>query len=231
MTSAAPDVPAFVVTGAGTWGRQMCDRLLRARAAGRLRTGRIVLVDRDPARLRDVPRDGVVRTARAEWGDWLDQELDTLGAGSQLVPWHWAPHLLSGWLRRALERAGAQVRPAGVPASVGTPFEAATAGGDRALSYATWTCPPSCIEPDLCPHTRGPRDWSLAGRLAGAERVVLPCLHLVWGVGTVPVDAVLAARDALQARLRAAVAFDVEVATASHCHGVLARMHVDRALG
>jgi hypothetical protein len=225
-----PHVPAFVITGAGPWGRQMCDRLLRARAAGRLRTERIVVVDRDARRLEETRGPDGVETVESDWGEWLDGGLDALGAGAQLVPWHWAPHLLSRWLRSHLERAGAEVTPGGVPAEVGTPFEAATASGDRALSYATWMCPPSCIEPDLCPHTRGARDWSLAGVLAAPDRVVLPCLHLVWGVGTVPVDVVVEARDRLVARLRDRPAFDVEVATASHCHGVLARMHVSRPL-
>jgi hypothetical protein len=223
-------VPRFVVTGAGEWGLSMARRLLRARDRGRLELERIVLVDRDPALASAVPADPSVTFVAAAWDDWLDGELHAFGDG-HLVPYHWAPHLLSGWLSRRLREAGARVAPAGPPAPVGTPYEAETAGGDRALSYATWPCPPSCIEPDLCPHTRGPRDWSLAGKLrdGGPERVVFPCLHLVWGVGTVPVADVLAARDRLCARLGGGEPFVAEIGTASHCHGLLARVAVTPA--
>jgi hypothetical protein len=219
-------VPRFVVTGAGEWGLSMARRLLQARDRGRLRLEHIVIVDRDPATAAAVPADPSVRFAAASWDDWLDAELDAFGDG-HLVPYHWAPHLLSGWLARRMREAGARVAAAGPPPSVGTPYEAETRAGDRALSYATWPCPPSCIEPDLCPHTRGPRDWSLAGLLRRApQRHVFPCLHLVWGVGTIPVQDVLAARDALCARVARGDAFAVEIGTASHCHGLLARLAV-----
>jgi hypothetical protein len=110
--------------------------------------------------------------------------------------------------------------------------ERATAAGDRALSYATWICPPTCIEPDLCPHTRGPKDWSLAGDLessrAGeplAGRIVFRCLHLVWGVGTVPASAILAARDKVLASLPEGERRYL-VATSSHCHALAAVVEV-----
>jgi hypothetical protein len=91
-------------------------------------------------------------------------------------------------------------------------------------------CPPLCIEPALCPHTRGPRDWSLAADLeteeeAGVGRIVLRCLHLVYGVGTIPVADILAARD----RLIAGAALGRRhwlVATSSHCHALAASLEV-----
>ena len=113
----------------------------------------------------------------------------------------------------------------------GLPFEADTAAGDRALSYAAWTCPPTCIEPSLCPHTRGARDWSLAGDLeregpAGwPDRIVLRCLHLAYGVGTMPVSDVLAARDRLLDGARAGRRRWL-VATSSHCHALAATMEL-----
>jgi hypothetical protein len=220
-------VPAFVITGAGEWGRAMCSRLLQARDHGRLDVGRIVLVDRDDSCASRLPPDPAVVFERDTWDAWLDRELVAQPAGAHLVPYHWAPHLLSGWLSRQLEADGATVSSAGVPPALGTPYESETPAGDRVLSYATWPCPPSCIEPELCPHTRGPRDWSLTGRLRSApERVSFPCLHLVWGVGTIPLQDVLAAREALRARVRRGEAFEVEVGTASHCHGLLARLRV-----
>ena len=90
------------------------------------------------------------------------------------------------WLARHARRAGAAVERGGEVPTPGVPVERRTRDGDVALSYATWLCPPTCIEPALCPHTRGPKDWSLARDLdgpAGADdRIVFRCLHLVWGV-------------------------------------------------
>lgn len=115
---------------------------------------------------------------------------------------------------------GGEVPPRGVP------YERATREGDLALSYATWICPPTCIEPVVCPKTRGPKGWSLARDLEAPrpgdpfdERIVLPCLHLVWGVGTIPVAQVRSARDRVLAGLRQGPRRYL-VATSSHCHAL-----------
>ena len=105
----------------------------------------------------------------------------------------------------------------------------ATAAGDVALSYAEWLCPPACIEPALCPHTRGPKHWSLAGELARVPRsFVFPCLHLAYGVGTIPVSSIFAVRDRVVEGLRrgeAGPAHPMWISSASHCHGLAAKVH------
>jgi hypothetical protein len=82
-------------------------------------------------------------------------------------------------------------------------------------------CPPSCIEPALCPHTRAEKSWSLAAELEAGGAFVFPCLHLVWGVGTIPVSTILDVRDRIERAARGG-ARGVEIATASHCHGLSA---------
>lgn len=219
-------VPRLVVIGGGATGAAYVRQLLQAAGAGRLSTERILVVDRDPACAAARERDPRVVLETADWSEWLDARLENLGAEDHLVPYHWAPHLLVGWLERQARGAGARVTRGGAVPPRGLPFERPTREGDRALSYAGWICPPTCIEPALCPHTRGARDWSLAADLAAAradepfaERIVFPCLHLVWGVGTVPVAAVLSARQRLLARLgRGPVRW--LVATSSHCHAL-----------
>jgi hypothetical protein len=220
-------VPTLVVIGGGPDGALYVRQLLRAAAAGRLHADRILVVDRDPACLAGAQwSDPRVAIEVAAWDDWLDARLSGLGASDHLVPYHWAPHLLVGWLARELERAGLAVRRGGGVPPRGLPFERETAQGDRALSFATWSCPPTCIEPALCPHTRGPRDWSLAQAAAATrpedpwdEAIVLPSLHLVWGVATIPVRAIHAARDRAVLRARAGRCRWL-VTTASHCHGL-----------
>jgi hypothetical protein len=195
-------------------------------AAGRLAADRIVVVDRAPACAARVHDDPRLRFDVADWSDWLDANLERCGAGDHIVPYHWAPHLFLGWLERQLARAGARTQTGGEWPARQTPYECRTPAGDRALSYATWPCPPMCIEPALCPHTRGARDWSLAADLASPRAregfdgyVVLRCLHFVYGVGTTPVAEILAARDRLRDGLRHGTRRYL-VSTSSHCHGL-----------
>ena len=205
-------------------------QLLRAVAAGKLETDRIVVVDRDPACAARGQRDRRVEFAVADWSDWLDRNLGSLDEAGQLVPYHWAPHLLVDWLRRQAERAALEAERGAALPVFEVPFERDTRDGDRALSYATWPCPPACIEPALCPHTRGPKDWSLAARLARPpvgfdDAVVFRSLHLVQGVGTIPVA------DIHQARARVLDSGRRQerrllVATASHCHGLATALTV-----
>lgn len=240
---AAPRVvraPRVVVLGGGAVGTVAVRQLLRAGAAGRLSCDSIVVVDHDPdcevgeKALEMTARGGPpVRIELASWAEWLDGQVDSLAADDQLVLHHHGPNLLFGWLQSQLARAGGRMERLGPAPSRPWPFEAATPSGDRALSYATWTCPPLCVEPALCPHTRGARDWSLAGDLgrppaAADDAVVFPSMHLVWGIGAVAVGSLLEAR----ARLRRALAGGPRtylVGTASHCHGVAALVRVAAA--
>jgi hypothetical protein len=225
------EVGTFIVIGGGTVGAGYTRQLLRARQAGRLRVSRIVVVDHDAA-CAAASFGPPVELATAEWSPWLDDHLDGFGPGDQLVPYHWAPHLLRTWLTSQLTRRGATVTAAGGLGARGLPFETTTGAGDRALSYATWLCPPTCIEPGLCPHTRGPKDWSLAADLelpAPAETfdayIVFRCLHLLYGVGTIPVRDIHAARDRLVSGLAHGRKRYV-VSTSSHCHALAAGIEV-----
>jgi hypothetical protein len=220
-----------VVLSGGPIGAASVRQLLRASAAGRLRTERVVVIDRDPRCEAAKLADKRVELAVADWTDWLLDHADEVGPGGHLVPYHWAPHVLVDWLAREVGRAQGEARRGDLVPAMGTPVDRATRDGDRALSYATWVCPPTCIEPALCPHTRGPKDWSLAGDLAGArgpdlgERLVFRCLHLVWGVGTVTMSDILAARDRV-VRGIARGRQSYLVATSSHCHALATRLEV-----
>jgi hypothetical protein len=231
-------VPGFIVIGGGQAGALYVRQLVRAVEAGRLETGRIVVVDRDPGCAASQFDDARVRLDVADWSEWLDDRLGQADPADHLVPYHWAPHLLLTWLERQAAGQGARTARRPVPAR-GLPFEADTATGDRALSYAAWVCPPTCIEPALCPHTRGAKDWSLAGDLERPraadgvdERIVFRCLHLVYGVGTIPVADILAARDRMIAGLRDGPRRHL-VATSSHCHALATVLEVvpDAAAG
>jgi hypothetical protein len=201
-------------------------------AAGALATERLFVVDREASRADALPPDPRVCFERAEWSEWLDRRLSALPGGAHLVPYHWAPHLFFEWLARQARRGGGEVRRGGLaPSPAGVPYARATGDGDRALSYATWICPPTCIEPALCPHTRGAKDWSLCRDLEAAPpgfdaAFVFRCLHLVHGVGTLPVASLLEARDRVLAGLGTGPRRYL-VATSSHCHALAATLTVE----
>ena len=211
-------VPAFVVIGGGASGAYAVRQLLRAVAAGRLSTDRVVVVDRDPRCAVSSQRDPRVTLEVADWDDWLDERLALLPVEGHVVPYHWAPHLFLNWLARQAGRAGAQATRGEAPAPPpGVPFARASKDGDLALSYATWICPATCIEPALCPHTRERKDWSLCADLEVAGGGVLEAI----------VFRCLAARD-LMLRGTASGPKRYLVATSSHCHALAATLDVRR---
>lgn len=205
-------------------------RLFKAEAAGKITFGRIVVIDRDPSCAVAGLVSERVRLQVASWSDWLQEHLSRCAAGDHLVPYHWAPHVLLDWLTADLGRHGLKVTrdsdlsaPPALP-----PILRETNAGDLAMSYAEWLCPPACIEPALCPHTRGPKSWSLATELAKARHsFVFPCLHLAYGVGTIPLASIFGARDRLVEAIRrgdVTSGTPIWVGSASHCHGLAARV-------
>ncbi|MEA3247093.1 MAG: hypothetical protein U9Q74_13145 [Gemmatimonadota bacterium] len=223
-----------VVIGGGCYGSQYVRQLVRAREAGQATWDRLVAVDHDPAcALAEAHRAGwpeAVGLDVAGWAPFLERFLGAAAAdparhaADAIVPSPLMPHLLFDWLL-----ARARTRGGGVavetPAEVaGVPWQREGRDATRYVSHATWTCPVNCIEPATCPHTRGPRDWSMPETLARAlgPDVALAALrvtHRTYGVGMVDVADVLAA-DALIAAT-AVRGGAVAVATASHCHGAV----------
>lgn len=226
-------MPAFAVVGGGESGVFYVRQLFHAAAAGRLAVEGIEVVDRDPGcAVSRLAPDARARLVVADWAAWLDTGLDALPKGAHLVPYHWAPHLLREWLERQVRRHGGEASRGGAVPAQGLPWERDLPSGDRALSYATWKCPATCIEPAFCPHTRGPKDWSLAADLASPraddpwdERIAFRALHLAYGVGTIPVAEILAARDRLVAGLGSPRRY--LVATSSHCHALAATLRIE----
>ena len=155
-------------------------------------------------------------------------------ARDAIVPSPLMPHLMYEWLlgRARARWPGRIVETGPLPQPPATPWERAAPDGTHYASFATWTCPINCIEPARCPHTRGPRDWSMpvamreyAGSLAARDTpvvgpVVLHCVHRAWGVGMFDVAEVLAG-DATIAAAGAVGPVDVLVGTMSHCHGAM----------
>ena len=109
------------------------------------------------------------------------------------------PHLMYEWLeRRARARwplAQIEMRPLDAP--TGIPWQRRGADGTQYVSFAEWVCPVNCIEPALCPATRGERTWSMPPAVLAATEearrngrnlagpVIFHCQHRAYGVGHV----------------------------------------------
>lgn len=217
-----------------------------------------MVLDRDPQCAAAALSSPRVRVEAVSWDEGLARHLAQATPGDHVVPYHWAPHVLLDWLAHDLGRHGLRLDRAPLAASVAPrtgavggldprprvaddtataealpacpPVTLTTGAGDVAMSYADFVCPVSCIEPALCPHTRGPRSWTLAGELGRVRHsYVFPCTHLAWGVGTIPVSSIFSVREQIVASRRQGdlpTGAALWISTASHCHGLAARVVV-----
>src|ERR1700722_8448548 len=227
----AVELGTIVVVGGGCYGSYYVRQLHRARDANALGWDRLVVVDRDPAGA--VATQGGAECVVADWTAFFREYLPGLGPDTRdaIVPSPLMPHLLYEWL---YDRARArwpdrrvETAPMGEDVTVDVPWQRAGVDGTRYVSYATWMCPVNCIEPAKCPHTRGPRDWTMptaVASLADAERargrpmagpVIFHCTHRAYGVGMIDCAAVVAADTIVEAAGTAGAA-RVLVGTVSH---------------
>lgn len=232
----------FIVLGGGCYGTFYGRQLLRARAASVLAVDEIVIVDRaaEPQALCELGRDPVLRFEREDWGEYLGAYLPTLdeSATDQLVTPPFTPHLAMVWildrLREERPELGWTLEP--FRRFPGTPFEAQAEGGPLVVSHADWICPVHCIEPEVCPKTRGPRFWDLdstvrtfATELEGAGQPIdqvhlFHCHHVAYGVGAYPAARIPRALGGILEGVEAIGPGDRArflVGTVSHCHGAL----------
>lgn len=158
------------------------------------------------------------------------------GSGDMLVPAHIAPHLLFESAMSEVEaRTGRRAVLEPVRDSFGLPFEKEGPGGIRYISAAAWLCPFSCIEPEICPAIRGPRDWDLSSMVPDIMgksvdmSVVFKTTHYAWGVGTIPCDSIDASYESMARLARGAGerSVRVAVATTSNCHGVVGLLRIE----
>lgn len=237
----------IVVIGGGCYGSWYAQQLNRAAAAGALHADEIVVVDRDPAcrvaqRVAERAYPSVpVRLETTTWASylmtWLARGAESL-ARDAMVPSPLMPHLCLDWLMaRARQRWPArQLSVEPLPAPPPMPWERAAPDGRHYVSFATWTCPVNCIEPERCPATRDVRSWSMppaldafvagqGGALDGS--FIFHCTHRRYGVGMIDAHRIAAADDALAAAVDDAPRRFL-VGTVSHCHGALGVLAISR---
>jgi hypothetical protein len=237
-----------VVVGGGCNGSYYVRQLGRAVKAGALEYERLLVVDRDAscrvaAEVESESReraDGMRQpeVVVSEWSAFFDRYFEEAGRdGSEsdaIVPSPLMPHLMYRWIFERAQRRWpdrvVETRP--LDGSPPMPWQHRADDGTHYVSYATWTCPINCVEPATCPHTRGPRSWSMppgiddyvrSERERGRELegpAIFHCTHRAYGVGMFDTADVLAA-DRLVTEAGTRGAAEVLIATVSHCHGAL----------
>jgi hypothetical protein len=242
----------IVIVGGGCYGSYYLRQLGRAARAGALTAECIVIVDRD-ARCRVAGELGDAAPLPAalaieDWSSFFDAYLESAAGRSgsdaprapdAIVPSPLMPHLMYEWLaRRARARwpgRAVETRPLDAPS--GIPWQRRGPDGTQYVSFAEWICPVNCIEPALCPATRGERSWSMPPAVLAATDearrngrnlagpVIFHCQHRAYGVGMFDTSEVVAG-DALVQRVAEAGAVEVLVGTVSHCHGALSVLAV-----
>jgi hypothetical protein len=229
----------LIVIGGGCYGCLHTRQLVKAAHRGKIAPRRIVVVDHNSAcrALSEFSDEPLVRVVRADWGAFLREYTAGLGSETEdrLIPAPFAPHLLFEWLREAVAEAvpSAVVRRAPCRLPLELPYEHADVGGNQFISAAGWVCPVTCIEPALCPAIKGPRTWELGEIVRGgaasapegySETVLFTCRHFAWGIGAIPVQSLLDARQRIVRALGAGQPQRLIVGTVSSCHGVLATL-------
>jgi hypothetical protein len=236
----------IVIVGGGCYGSYYVRQLGRAHRAGAADWEELVVVDRDSAcsvarQVEELPPR--TRLAVAEWRNYFAGYLaqasgDDARRRDAIVPSPLMPHLMADWLAdRARSRwPDRYVHTEPLLAAPDVPWERAGEDGTHYVSFAEWMCPINCIEPARCPHTGGPRSWSLPTAVSAyidAERVagrplaplVFHCTHRTYGVGMIDVADVIDADAAITLGAeRGEAAF--LIGTVSHCHGALRRLTI-----
>lgn len=247
-TDSLVELGRVIIIGGGCYGSFYTRQLEQARARGRARYSRILVIDRNPECqvARELPPDADRELVVADWSAFLDQYLAGRrpgcqpGPGDVIVPSPLMPHLMYQWLLARARERWPERRIATAPISLepGTPYDAVAPDHTRYLSFADWICPTHCIEPARCPVIRGPRTWEMSETITRlAERlnrerptpppVLLRCRHTVFAVGTFGVDEVLEGDRCIAEVGATGEPAQVLVGTISACHGALNLMRLE----
>lgn len=227
----------IIVVGGGCYGSYYVRQLLRAHRAGAARWTELVVVDRDAncrvAQLTENERPPALRLRTTTWEEFFAEYLNAAAPDTRdaIVPSPLMPHLFAGWIvSRAKKRWPARhvtITPVGDV--TGMPWQRSGDDATHFVSFADWMCPINCVEPATCPHTRGPRDWSMPVSIrkhaAPDSAHVFQCIHRTHGVGMIDVRDIIAA-DASITERGAQGELEFLVGTASHCHGAMQRISV-----
>ena len=229
----------FIILGGGCFGTFYARQLLRAK---NLSFEKIIIVDikdsQNPCQAFQELGDGGgrIQHVTSDWKDffypYLNQKINEASQGHAIddhyIPPTFAPHVLMEAFLSILQKRTPKVLIGPEPMIAGkiqTPFEMALPQGNLALSFATWTCPATCIEPPTCPVTKGPKDWDMKKKIietVHADHVsIFQCRHLAMGVGTIPVAEIVSDYINFEKKVSQPGEYHVAMGSVSSCHGLI----------
>jgi hypothetical protein len=156
--------PKYIwILGAGRFGRIAAERL-----AARYPQAALLVVDRQPERLRELHKSLRIAVQQEEAITFMSRH--RLTEDQWIIP-AVPVHVVLLWLVRMLHAEG-HVMPLSVPeavdAQVPNPYRVPS--GTVYASFATFRCPDACSEPEkLCTYTGQPRPGNLFERLAAIQ--------------------------------------------------------------
>ena len=215
----------FWIIGGGKFGSRAAHYL-----SGKHKDARILLIDSNPDTLEGWKEP--VDTVQADGITYLKHHLDD---GNKMTMPDWIVpaipiHVAFEWIRCTL-KTNLHVTPISVPENLASfvPNPVWGKEGELYMSYAKFTCPEDCIEPqDLCTVSGKPRKTDLYHvlekvKIADFRSVVIRSHQLAPGVGGYPAQALLNARNEIG--LSEGKVF---VSTACCCHGVVHALSVKK---
>ena len=212
--------------------------LTAAKINGELTSGHIFCIDADPACTAKalIPQALICLSpaafmAKYLCGDYAPQALDAI------VPDHTAQHV---FLKVFLDLVAAhgKYKAQLIPLEEGpnTPFlRKAENNAIWAISYATWTCPSECPEPEICPHTKEPRSWDCGETLKPRQATsnnktathLFACAPLYQHIVQIPGASICQKIQVFEKSLTENPPEKVIVGTHSHCHGIIGHFSIE----
>ena len=222
------------VFGGGCYGTLHVKHLMEARKKGKIDFDHIVVIDRAThTRVHEeFPNNKNIMFVQ---DDWVNFGVETfmpswINKDSEIVLPCIGPHLFFWWTFKRLSREGYDVHPCHVELLSNLPVQFSLEGGFLAVSYARWQCPPTCIEPEICPAIAQARTWELPDFLENTwKHGKLPCTgikvfiskHRVWGVATVFLSEYFRHLSNLKKEILQHPHSTWYIATTSSCHGLI----------
>lgn len=215
------------------------EHLMKARNENRIKFDDIFCLDANPRCIaaQKMPQNFIAQTPEEFTLKYaLNHSTDK---SDVFVPDHTAQHiLLKVFWANAARHTLLQTSLVPLNQEITTPFTyPSNAGALCAMSYATWSCPPECQEPDVCPHTNSLRDWDCASVCqkisvqASNELATyfFACETLLDHIVMLPARQITRDLQNFEQRLAQDPPYQVIVGTHSHCHGILGSFSISKS--
>lgn len=214
------------------------DKLNSAKKEGHLNAKNIFCVTPDPkaSAFDEMPKENIIFQKTSEL--IADQCHGNSLRNDIIVPDHTAKHVFLETLMQRIKVKAPHFTTKLKPFqnSFNPPF--LKKGDDSAIwamSYATWSCPADCNEPQVCPHLDAPRTWDfdksfeeLFSTFSQKQYSIhcFRCEPLFEEIAHIPFSKISEEMKKMDNQLERGKPFNVIVVTYSHCHAILGQFEV-----